>query len=388
MKIKLQLFCVSMLAYWCLSCSNDVEMFGSFENTSQSRSIVLDFTKSVSDFDKLKSELMKSTKLKLITPSFERILSNVIKDENIVSDESVFFKTSNDSISIMLTKEYITVISKITPEPEYYLLHASDQYIEEYARSLSTQTKSVNSLIAKQISGNGFMMRGLRSNEDIEDMVFDESNSIVEAAKPTLTKGEWPDRSLDVVRIWLIRHSGFSSMQHEVGWQQQHVITMMKSVNWHVKVEFYTRHSDFHVTNNGYETLNRFKDWLGANIKKGHEWSGSVGKDIFVLISHGGYDNISGRAFVDVYKKSRKYNPMAIGISAINPITADMTLAHEIGHILGAVHTDYAWWEPWKAWPLFGIWKRDVMSSGDNFIIRSAECKDPNNVRKVRQSLW
>ena len=65
----------------------------------------------------------------------------------------------------------------------------------------------------------------------------------------------------------------------------------------------------------------------------------------------------------------------------MNPITAPKTLAHELGHILGAVHTDYTWWEGW--W-IFQIPQYDVMSYRE---FRRNLIRDPNNVRIVRNNL-
>lgn len=40
-------------------------------------------------------------------------------------------------------------------------------------------------------------------------------------------------------------------------------------------------------------------------------------------------------------------NPEAFGLSGINPITCVKTLAHELGHILGAGQSNRSWWNGW-----------------------------------------
>lgn len=390
MNLKNELFGVSVLLMLLFSCTNEVEKPEVSEDMSEPGYTLLDLTNSISDFAQLKSSLMRTSQIKIITPSYERNLINVAKDDAIVSDESVYLKTSNDSISIMLSDDCITIISQIAPSgPEYYLLHESDKFIQDYAKELSLQTKSDDGIVTKQTSSNIILLTGLKSKDNMEDIISDDINFLeqpdIVAENPNQTKSVWPDRWLDVVRIWLIRNRGFGAMQHEVNWQQQHAITMMRSVNRQVKIEFYTRYSNFSANNDAYETHARFKAWLDYNRYTNYEWAGSVDKDIFVLISHGIYNNnIAGVAHVNAYKKSRRFNPMAVAISSVNPITSNMTLAHEIGHLLGAEHTDYKWWERWS---VGGIWKRDVMGPGDSFIIRSAECREPNNVRRVRSSL-
>lgn len=383
MKSKLQLLCMCLLVF-LVSCTNEIEKPIASDDFQESGFTELDLTKSLSDFVQLKSDLIKSNKIRLITPTFERNLIDVTKDDGIVSDESICLKTSNDSISIMIGDACITIISHVT-STEYYLLHESEEFIQDYSRSLLTQTKKEDGVITRQASKNCIVLTGLNSQTNSSDVLTGDDKPLTPADESVLTKGVWPDRWRDVVRIWLIRHSGFAVMQHEVNWQQQHAVTMMRSVNPQVKIEFYTRFSNFRAGYNAYETLDRFKEWLNIHKNRGHEWSGSVGKDIFVLISHTGYGNISGLAYLNVYEKRRQLNPSAIAVSAVNPITSDMTLGHEIGHLLGARHTDYTWWE---RWPLGGgIWKRDIMTTGDHIIMRSPECRDPNNVRTVRESL-
>ena len=156
---------------------------------------------------------------------------------------------------------------------------------------------------------------------------------------------------------------------------------MIHDLNPNVKVEFYTRYSNFTASSDAQKTLDDFRKWVRGSSTKGYDWSDRIGKDIFVVVSYGGYNGIAGKGALNTYKLDRESNPQAFGLSAMNPLTALKTLAHEVGHILGANHTDYTWWEGW--W-IFQFPQYDIMSYK---VVRRNLIREPNNVRVVRNNL-
>lgn len=383
------------------SCTN--EEFVTTPSTlpqAETTDLVLNVNESVENFESLLSKLRSAKTIKLVTPDFTRIVKNSGFDNHFQAEGSERLLLSNDSISMILTDKYISLTSDLiteqnykNPTTQYYLVHESKEYIAEYNKIL---TNGVNQLVKT---------RGL--SEDSPKVVLHSDNAVSinqaqhspetilkqpqmksEAsfsdlkAMPHTRSSRIGDRPKDVLRIWLIRHSGYSGFQHEITWQQDDVRAMIHDLNPNVKVEFYTRYSDFTVSSDAYETIDNFKKWVKNSKTKGYDWSGGIEKDIFIVVSYGGYnDNIGGLGALNTYKLDRTLNPQAFGLSAMNPITALKVLAHEVGHILGAKHTDYTWWEGW--W-IFQFPQYDVMSYRE---FRRNLIRDPKNVNVVRNNL-
>ena len=316
---------------------------------------------------------------------------------------------------IALTSNLITEQNYQNPTAQYYLVHKSKEYIVAYNKLLADEvnqfvkTRGLNDdsptvalhsdnviSINKVQSSSGTMYErsaccspvrasGMKHSSGTmlehprmkSELSFSDSKSIPETRSARIGK-----RPKDVLRIWLIRHKGYRGFQHEITWQQNDVRAMIKDLNPNVKVEFYTRNSDFIASSNAYETMRNFEKWVRDSKTKSYDWSSGVEKDIFIVVSYGGYsDNIVGLGLLNTYKLDREWNINAFGVSAISPIVAPTTLAHEVGHIIGAEHTSYTWWEGW--W-IFKVPQYDVMSYKP---FRRNLIRDPKNVNVVRNNL-
>ena len=382
------------------SCSNE-EFVTTTPNAPPMKApdFILNVNEPIENFGDFTSKLRSAKTIKLVTPDFIRIVKNDGTDNSFQAEGSERLLLSNDSISMILTDKYITLTSSLVteqnhenPTTQYYLVHESKEYIAEY-------NKVVNNGVNKLIK-----TRGLNGNSPEASLHSDNVISISQGqhlpetilapptmksehsipdfkALPETRSARFRDRPKDVLRIWLIRHEGYNGFQHEITWQQDNVRTMIKDINPYVKVEFYTRYSNFIASWDIYETLDNFGKWVNGSKDKGYDWSSGVGKDIFILVSYGGYNSFGGLAYVDVYKLDRTLNKNAFGVSGINPLTCDKTLSHELGHILGAHHTDYTWWEGW--W-IFQFPQYDVMSYNP---VRRTLIRDPKNVRIVQNNL-
>lgn len=366
---------------------------------AETTDLVLDVSESVENFESLLSNLRSAKTIKLVTPDFTRIVKNYGFDNHFQAEESERLLLSNDSISMILTDKYISITSDLiteqnykNPTTQYYLVHKSKEYIAEYNKIL---TNGVNQLVktrglnedspkialhsdnAISINQAQYLSGAILEQPQIKnDVSFSDLKTIPETRSSRIGS-----RPKNVLRIWLIRHSGYSGFQHEITWQQNDVRGMIHDLNPNVKVEFYTRYSNFTASSDAQKTLDDFRKWVRGSSTKGYDWSDRIGKDIFVVVSYGGYNGIAGKGALNTYKLDRESNPQAFGLSAMNPLTALKTLAHEVGHILGANHTDYTWWEGW--W-IFQFPQYDIMSYK---VVRRNLIREPNNVRVVRNNL-
>lgn len=333
-------------------------------------------------FEEVKETLLYSSDLNVQFSDYERTLHDVEIDKNVVLEDGVMLKCENDSVSFAITQSYISIISNINPNREdKILIHRDQEYIREYYRNtVLPMTRSVNDSSNLQVNIHPNGVLSISGGWNIQrEKAHAEPSDVRTAESASSQSVVHSGRYRDALRIWLIRHKGYAG-SHEVTWQQQDVRRMIHKINPTVKIEFYTRGSNFHATNDAYKTLDNFDKWLYENRNSGYDWSEFVDQDIFILISYGTYKDIAGIAYESSYFISRKYNFQAVGLSAINPLTANKTLAHEIGHILGAKHTNYAWKEGW--W-IFKIWIHDVMSYKWP---RSAWTLEPDNMRAVRNA--
>lgn len=347
----------------------------------------LDLTDPNVSFEQVKESLLLAASIKLKFSEYERVLREIRVNKNIVLDDGVILECENDSISFAVTESYVSIVSRINSNGEdKILIHRDKEYARTYYKNMVlATTRSLNDSTNIRVSlySNGVLsIRGgwnQQKKHVVRSTVNPNLGQGIEAESHTTRSTSWSPRKSDAIRIWLIRHKGYGA-SHEITWQQQNVQKMIHKINPKAKIEFYTRGSDFHSGWDLQNILSRFAEWLNTGKQRGYDWSSSVGKDIFMLISHGYYDISSSQAYQSSYSIKRENNPNAIGVAAINPLTADKALAHEIGHILGAKDTNYAWREGW--W-IFKIWINDVMS---HKWPRSAWTLDPSNMAAIRES--
>lgn len=401
--IFLMSFCLALLMG---ACSNE----GTFPDYTPSSpswgepDVVLNVSEPVEDFDTLLSDMRSAKVIRLVTPGFTRTIGSGGVSDMFESSEAHLLALSNDSISIALADDYIAITSKVltensekNPGTQYYLIHKSKEYIAGYQAELKQQimrlaqtraggelpevdTHSEQALsISKTISSTEReccevpMPAGVSSSECNTPEVALSRNANLRIGP----------REKNVVRIWLLRLADYTNYGHEIVWQQMETEAMIRDILSGVKVEFYTRGTDFQRSQYAAHTLHNFIEYVRSHKNSGYDWSSGVGQDIFVVISKEAfYGYVTGLAHENTYNIRRESNPLAFALCGMDIVTCPLLLAHEVGHVIGAKHTDYSWWQNW------GVGCRseffDVMSYKTN---RTPYIREPNNRMTVRENL-
>ena len=397
-----KIFTSLCLAALLAACSNEEPLIEQSPPVSGlgEPDVVLNVSETVDNFDELVAGLRTAKVIRIVTPDFTRVVGSEGVSEFLTSSDSEFLELSNDSLRMSLTNEYLTLSSDLiteknakAPSTQYYLVHKSKEYIDEYQKILKAQQTQ----IAATRSGTDEVPEIEKYSGNAISVVNGQFVKEAEAVEPATSVSpvlEWNEtmevatrsmnsyRPKDVLRIWLLRHNGFKAMQHEIDWQINDVKLMIRDLNRYVKVEIHTRNTDFRARNDAYVTFYAFQDYVQENADKGWQWSPRVRKDIFILVSYGGYNGaVGGLGNLNVYNIAREYNMYAYGLAGTNPITCSKVVAHELGHILGAEHNNYCWWDGW--W-IFKFRYYDVMSYK---LGRAPFIRDPKNRRIVQDNL-
>jgi len=183
-----------------------------------------------------------------------------------------------------------------------------------------------------------------------------------------------------VVTIYLLMNSKLSELPplaHELVWAEEDVQNSIADVFKNdksnmPKFKFISKICDFKSTEKASVDLQAFQNY----VQKNKEVYPTAGKDIYCFVRNGdwgyhgyGTDDATGVSW-GTYNINREYNGSPYLLSATTAIFRT-TLAHELGHIFGAVHTTTPWYKLntdlmnaiWYIW--VKPYHRDDVNQGD-----------------------
>lgn len=184
----------------------------------------------------------------------------------------------------------------------------------------------------------------------------------------------WPRNN--IVTLFFIRDEADLPWEHELNWQINDVIASLKNVRWDLQFRIERASIGYRRQGNSSEALSNFREYCQRPDFRYHS---SASHDIFFLVSHWGYGDVLGRAYLGAYQQKRYENTNAYGI-ACTTCFWPKTLAHEVGHTMGAWHVEN------HPWYLFWM-KEDVMIVSNNWNLGTNHI-DADNRDRVRDALW
>ncbi len=187
--------------------------------------------------------------------------------------------------------------------------------------------------------------------------------------------GETPKKVV-TVKLWYQGNNSNTPISHEVNWAWNDFIFSMGK-NRHINfVKTYQGQFDTNTDTGG--KLEKFSSFLRNKFRTPEK------NTIYGYLFWSTTDNVVGKAYVDSYFYGGSSSTWFPAFTA-HTIGGANTMAHEIGHVLGAEHNNRIFYRKW--WWIFGIWHRDIMSTASEFYVQYAEHKHEPNITIIRSRL-
>ena len=358
---------VAIATFILCSCSQKEDL--SFpESDVQQATLNLDrFT--FSETSKLLKGISKSQSVEIIESGQSRIvtlLPSTFKDGN----EIYFNGAETDSISFILSPEYVSLSMQSKGRELKYVDYANSAKMAEVVDLYNKEYNDVpkSEMKAMTRSGNVGLKLDMSELEKNGPELNDKECKIETVETPQYTTRSTPYAINREVTIRLFREKGSHTFPHEVGWAKENLIASIKAIVPDIKLIFITEDCGFEGGNDADAELNNFYCWRFSSS----EPHAGAQTDIFVLMRWGWYNKLcDGISYLNTYNINHADNHRAVALCSVQPLSFK-TMAHEVGHILGANH------------PSKMYFSSDLMSYS---IFRSNKHKDKNNIQKIKENL-
>lgn len=387
-------FLVSLFSIGTLfSCQQDESLTGNSEMAATPTGIInlQDFTysdvaglfdgaNSVGNIRFMDGELIKDVKKISVNEAVE------MKGDEAAEKTTFYTGAAQDSIDVVVSDEYASV-KMIVGGYEYGYVAFADpartaEAIADFESNIPA-TRAAKSVLTRGSSNPSSFKVNLTEASKYAPEVIDENCSTApveqeeqDSSEPVQTRSayytQWPRGN--TLTIHLIRDAGNMPWEYEVTWQVNDMINSLKDIRPDLNVKVWRANTGYRATARYDELLGHFRNYC---LNSSYPYREASGHDIIVLIRRFGYAGyFLGKAYVNSYKLSRYDNNSAFGIAATSSLYPK-TLAHEVGHILGAGHV--------AARPWYQFWLRDdVMVPTNNTINMGYLHMNNNN----RNNIW
>ena len=304
----------------------------------------------------------------------------------------VFNSAERDSVDLTVTPSYAAIRMSCEGRSLAWIAYSDPQMqaaVEDRYASLTVDTKSGTPVLTRS-SADGAMALDLTAMAEAMSARAEASEEgytlpdVPELADEAATRGLYSNLfssiasrfkpatkavvKMPTVDIYLLKEKGANPATHEMNWQVNDAIKSLRDVEKNVKFNVHIQTVNYKGTSDANYTLSMFDYYIRLNYK------GVNG--IFVLCRWGGWkSNVLGMSYIGAYNVNRK-SPACV-ISCTNAWNK-YTMAHEIGHSLGAEHVKVPWYK------LIGC---DLMNSASSDWLSSGKHKDKNNRATIKKNL-
>lgn len=346
------------------ACSNDADSViepasPSVANTSFLNLQSLDYN----DLAEVLSNVTSSGKeVTLIDGSKSRVIilqrNQAVKVKENGREVDLYKGSANDSINAILSSNYATLRLFDNGELISYVAYKNDedmrrvsnyyqtQFLPSQSRSLSeivtllrpADTRSIKSEVGC-VRINSTRAIEANPNKAVCEDDYSISKQLVSSNYTSTVSNRADTPTLDFI---LVKEKSSNNLDHEITWQIESTTT---SLHFPIGAGFFTVAYD--VIDSDYEEGNDFPEAAIDNFQKYLKgWDAVSGRDdkIFILMKNGTWNGtkVLGYAadlgMIHLYIPDSDFNIRALSTSSsLYP----HTLAHEVGHLFGATHTEF-----------------------------------------------
>lgn len=277
-------------------------------------------------------------------------------------DATFFSGADEDSVSVILEDYYASIkfsyqgreLGYVAVTDPSELERSVENYNETFPQTRAVQNlftrSSVNGPLKIDISALSQTLLSEKEVPTCTSVEAEESEETEDINSQAQTRSayytQWP--RYNRLTIHVVRDAGNRPLEWELTWQLNDLVTSLRNIRSDLDVRIWRSNTSYSSSNgwNANASLASFRDYCRSS---NFPWKESAGHDIICLVRWGNYGSLAGCAYSNSYKISRYDNSWAYGVSATTAVSAK-SLAHEVGHILGANHVAATpWWQFWKS---------------------------------------